>query len=148
MPMMTWQILKSLDFTKKWKSRHLKNEALSFLQIKKLHIKGYFMAKNSFAVEVTFQEDVESSGISHGFVFEPTCFPVCSNIRCNLLIVFTTIKCMLMILLLTLNLVRYLLVSNSMRWFLNYNFIKETKWNEWRDVFITWKWWKDFISIL
>ena len=41
------------------KSRYLENKTLFFLQIKKdnlLHIKGYFTAKNSFAVEVTFKE--------------------------------------------------------------------------------------------
>ena len=36
MPMMTSQILKSVDFTKTQTSRHLKNEILSFLQIKKI----------------------------------------------------------------------------------------------------------------
>ena len=57
MPMITSQILKSADFTKTQKSRYLENETYFFLQIKKihkLHIKGYFMAKNSFVAEVTF----------------------------------------------------------------------------------------------
>ena len=35
MPMMTSQILKSVNFTKRQKSRYLKNEILFFLQIKK-----------------------------------------------------------------------------------------------------------------
>ena len=35
MPMMTSQILKSANFTKRQKSRYLKNEILFFLQIKK-----------------------------------------------------------------------------------------------------------------
>ena len=35
MPMMTSQILKSVDFTKTQKSRYLKNEILFFLQKKK-----------------------------------------------------------------------------------------------------------------
>ena len=34
MPMMTSQILKSVDFTKTQKSRYLENETLFFLQIK------------------------------------------------------------------------------------------------------------------
>ena len=47
--MMTSQILKYVDFTKTQKSRYLENK------IHKLHIKGYFMAKNNFVVEVTFK---------------------------------------------------------------------------------------------
>ena len=35
MPMMTSQILKSVDFTKTQKTRYLENETLFFLQIKK-----------------------------------------------------------------------------------------------------------------
>ena len=49
--MMTSQILKSVDFQTTQKSRYRENEAF-FLQIKELHIKGYFMTKNSFAAEV------------------------------------------------------------------------------------------------
>ena len=52
MPMMTQQILKSVDLTKTQKSRYLEKETL-FLQIQ---IKGYFMAKNSFVVEITFKK--------------------------------------------------------------------------------------------
>ena len=55
MPMMTLQILKSVDFRKTQKSRYLKNVTF-FLQngkIRELHIKGYFIAKNSFVAEVT-----------------------------------------------------------------------------------------------
>ena len=36
MAMMTSQILNSVDFTKTEKSRHLENETLFFLQIKKI----------------------------------------------------------------------------------------------------------------
>ena len=53
---MTSQILKFVDFTKTQKSRYLKNETF-LLQIKKihwLHIKGYFMGKNTLVAEVTF----------------------------------------------------------------------------------------------
>ena len=53
MPLMTSQILKSVNFTKTQKSRYLENEILFFLQ---LHIKGYFIAKNSFVAEVTFKK--------------------------------------------------------------------------------------------
>ena len=35
MPMMTSQILKSVDFTRAKKSRYIENETLFFLQIKK-----------------------------------------------------------------------------------------------------------------
>ena len=47
MPMMTSQILKSLDFTKTQKSRYLENEILFLLEIKKSLIKhlGLFYCK-------------------------------------------------------------------------------------------------------
>ena len=51
-----------MDFIKIQKSRYLKNETF-FLPIKKncqLHIKGYFMAKNSFVAEVTFKQPSKS----------------------------------------------------------------------------------------
>ena len=53
---MTSRILKSVDFTKTQKPRYLENETLFFLQIKKFinYITGYFIAKNSFVAEVTF----------------------------------------------------------------------------------------------
>ena len=54
--MMTSQILKSAGVTKAQKSRYLENKTLFFLQIKKLHIKQYFMTKNSFVAEVTFKD--------------------------------------------------------------------------------------------
>ena len=57
MPMMTSQILKSVDFTKTQTSRHLKNE-IFFPSNKKnyeLHTKGYFIAKNSFLPDVAFK---------------------------------------------------------------------------------------------
>ena len=54
--MMTSEILKFVDFTKTRKSRYLLKETF-LLEIKKLlmHIKGYFMAKNSFVAEVTLK---------------------------------------------------------------------------------------------
>ena len=56
MPMTTSEILKSVELTKTYKSRYLKNETF-FLQIIEFVnyrlIKGYLIAKNSFAVEVT-----------------------------------------------------------------------------------------------
>ena len=58
MPVVTSQILKSVDFTKTQNTKYLENETLFFIQIKKIreiHIKGYFMAKNSFAADVTFK---------------------------------------------------------------------------------------------
>ena len=53
MPMMTSQILKFLYFSKTQKFKHHENESLFSPRIKKLHIKGYFIAKNSFLVEIT-----------------------------------------------------------------------------------------------
>ena len=57
--MMMSQILKSGDFTKTQKSRYLKKETLFLLQIKELincaSKATYFMAKNSFVVEVTLK---------------------------------------------------------------------------------------------
>ena len=56
--MMTSQILKSTGFIKTQKSWYLGNETLFFSSNKKihyLHIKLYFMTKNSFVVEVTFK---------------------------------------------------------------------------------------------
>ena len=58
--MMTSQILKFLDFTKTWKSRYPENETIFFSSNKKihyLHIKGYFMTKNTLLAEVTFKLD-------------------------------------------------------------------------------------------
>ena len=53
--MVTSQILKSVDFTKAQKSRYLEVETFVF-QIKKNSslIKRYFMTKNFFVAEVTF----------------------------------------------------------------------------------------------
>ena len=59
MPMMTSQILKSVDFKMKQKSRYLENERLFFLQIKKFinyTSRATFMAKNSFVAEVSFKK--------------------------------------------------------------------------------------------
>ena len=60
MPMMTSQILKSVDFTKTQKSRYLKNEILFFLQKKKKKIINYTLratfTKNSFVAEVMFNK--------------------------------------------------------------------------------------------
>ena len=47
--LMTSQILKSVGFTKTQKSKYLENKENIFLWIK-----GYFIAKNSFVVEVIF----------------------------------------------------------------------------------------------
>ena len=55
MPLMTSQILKSVDFTKTQKSRYLENEMrFSNKKINSLHIKSYFMPKNNFVLEVVF----------------------------------------------------------------------------------------------
>ena len=56
---MTSQILKIVDFTKTQKSRYLDKETFFLPSNKKNSlIKGYFMAKNSFVVEVTFKSRV------------------------------------------------------------------------------------------
>ena len=54
--MMTSQILQFVDIAEIQKSKYLENKTF-FLQIKKnsLHIKGYFMAKNTFVAEGTFK---------------------------------------------------------------------------------------------
>ena len=57
MSMMTSHILRSVDITKSQKPRFLENETSFSLQIKKF-IKGYFMAKNSFVAEVTFNKKI------------------------------------------------------------------------------------------
>ena len=46
MSMMTSQILNFVDFTKTQKPRYLETD---------LHIKDYFMAKNTFVAQVTFK---------------------------------------------------------------------------------------------
>ena len=56
--MMTSRILKSAGFTKTKKSRHLENETLFFLQIKKIISYTFiscFMTKNGFVAQVTFK---------------------------------------------------------------------------------------------
>ena len=53
MYMMKSQLLKFVE-SQKHKYRYLENDRLFFLQIKKIIIKDYFMAKNSFVVEVNF----------------------------------------------------------------------------------------------
>ena len=58
MPMMTSQILKSVNFTKTQKSRYLENETLLFLKIKKfINCTSWatLWQRNSFVVEVTFK---------------------------------------------------------------------------------------------
>ena len=50
------QILRSVDFTKTQKSRYLENETF-FVTKKKLHIKGYFITKNSLVAEVAFNHN-------------------------------------------------------------------------------------------
>ena len=67
---MTSQILKSLDFSKTQKSRYLKDETWFFLQKKnnhRLHIRSYFITKNSFVAEVTFKnEEMETKKLPVG----------------------------------------------------------------------------------
>ena len=57
--MMISQILKSVDFTKKKKSRYLENETLFFLQIKKLidctSRATLWQKKNTFVAEATLK---------------------------------------------------------------------------------------------
>ena len=58
MPMIMSQILKAVDFTKKTKIQISREQNIIFSsdkRIHQLHIKGYFMTKNSFVVEVTFK---------------------------------------------------------------------------------------------
>ena len=71
MSMMMPQILRSLDFAKTQKSRYLENETF-FRQIKKfiIHIKGYFMTKNSFVAKVTFKLNLLICFVS---LFEYSC---------------------------------------------------------------------------
>ena len=55
--MIASQILKSVDFTKKQKSRDLENETLFFLQIKRFmnnRSRATLSQKKSFVAEVTF----------------------------------------------------------------------------------------------
>ena len=48
------QILKFVYFTKPQKSRYFENKTFFFqIKIHYLHIKGYFLAKNTFVAEVT-----------------------------------------------------------------------------------------------
>ena len=59
MPMMTSQILKSVNFTKTQKPKHLEKDTLFFLQIKRfINYKSRATesraTKNSFVVEATF----------------------------------------------------------------------------------------------
>ena len=59
MPMMTSQILKSVDFKKTQKFRYLENETLYFLQIKKFTNytpRATLLHRNSFVVDVTFNQ--------------------------------------------------------------------------------------------
>ena len=59
--MMMSQILKCVDFIKTQKSRYLENETY-FSSNKKnheLHIKGYFIAKNSFVAEVKYCDKIQ-----------------------------------------------------------------------------------------
>ena len=64
--MMTSQILKSVDFVKTQKSRYLESKTFRFSSKEKIHylrIKGYFMAKKSFAAEVNFKYFESSDAI-------------------------------------------------------------------------------------
>ena len=81
--MMTSQILKSGEVTKTQKSRYLENETLFFLRIKKIHLlhtKGYFMAKSSFAAELTFNKSFQFQKFALNF---PRCWTggiICSYV--------------------------------------------------------------------
>ena len=79
MPMMTSQILKSVDFTKTQKSRYLEDETF-FLQIKKFinftSRATYFIAKNSFVAEKTFDKDFIKDALSGLRQFSGTESPV------------------------------------------------------------------------
>ena len=58
-PVMTSQILKSVDFTKKQKSRYRERNIFSSNKnIHLLHIKGYFVSRNNFVVEIAFTPGV------------------------------------------------------------------------------------------
>ena len=63
--MMTSQVLRSVDFIKSQERRYLEKGTSFFLQIKKFinYIKGYFIAKNSFVAEVTFNYTFSSKDI-------------------------------------------------------------------------------------
>ena len=66
--MMPSQILQSMDSTKTQKSRHLENESSFFPHIKKIineQNKGYFIAKNSFVTEVTFNQISDQYSFLH-----------------------------------------------------------------------------------
>ena len=71
--MMTSQILKSLDFTKKQKSRYLENETLFSLQIKNSLITHQVLlyGKSSFAAEVTFKYNISKAKSSRPKVYYP-----------------------------------------------------------------------------
>ena len=58
MCVMTSQILKFVDFTKTEKPRYFENKTFfsSNKKIHQFHIDGYFMAKNTFAAEVTIKK--------------------------------------------------------------------------------------------
>ena len=69
MPMMTSQILRSVDFTKTPKSKNLENKTLFFLQIKKLITQqGVLYGKNSFVAEITFNYIMRRKGRGKGRV--------------------------------------------------------------------------------
>ena len=79
MSLMTSQILKSVDFTKTQKSRYLEDETF-FLQIKKFinftSRATYFIAKNSFVAEKTFDKDFIKDALSGLRQFSGTESPV------------------------------------------------------------------------
>ena len=86
--MMTSQILKFVDFSKTQKSKYLESGALFFLQITKdhlLHIKVYFVAKNSFLAEVNFNLVYHS--LAPNLALSKFCsLPDCLNTICVFLV--------------------------------------------------------------
>ena len=60
MPMTTSQMLKSMNFTKTQKYQLKKKSNKKNHQ---LHIKSYFMAKNSFVAEINFKPDPFKRGV-------------------------------------------------------------------------------------
>ena len=67
--MMMSQILECVDFIKTQKSRYLENETLYFssnIKNHELHIKGYFIAKNSFVAEVKYCDKIQEYMLETG----------------------------------------------------------------------------------
>ena len=85
-----------------------------------------------------------NAGNSQGFILAPTFFLV-KEISWNTLMIFQTVSSImlsvLMILLSSLNSIRFLICHNSSRWLLNLNLIIETLWiNTGSDLLISMFW--------